>query len=109
MQTLLLLDDEEFRSCKFLNPTSYTKVYNECHQRLVCDHLETIKSECNELIVKEEMEALQNMYKLLKPIQIGIQYMVERLQENIARIGNDRIQSLKGENVTCFLKKKKHM
>jgi hypothetical protein len=39
------------------------------------------------------------MYKLLKPTHIGITYMVERLQDHIAHIGHERIQSLKGENV----------
>jgi hypothetical protein len=48
--------------------------------------------------------ALQNMYKLLKPTHIGINYMVERLQDHISTIGNERIQSLKGENV-CDKKK----
>jgi len=43
--------------------------------------------------------ALHNMYKLLKPTHIGINYMVEKLQENISRIGHEKIQSLKGENV----------
>ena len=44
------------------------------------------------------------MYKLLKPTHIGITYMVERLQDNISHIGQERIQSLKGENV-CNEKK----
>lgn len=39
------------------------------------------------------------MYKLLKPTHIGINYMVERLKDNITSIGNERIQSLKGDNV----------
>jgi len=49
------------------------------------------------------------MHKLLKPTHIGINYMVERLQDNISSIGHERIQSLKGENVwkINFLVKKK--
>lgn len=43
--------------------------------------------------------ALQNMYKLLKPTHIGINYMVEKLQDYISRIGHEKVQSLKGENV----------
>lgn len=39
------------------------------------------------------------MYKLLKPTHIGINYMVEKLQDYISRIGHEKIQSLKGENV----------
>ncbi|CAF1220958.1 unnamed protein product [Rotaria sordida] len=99
---LLLIDDEEFRSRKFLNPTSYSKVYNECLQRLVCDHFDTLKSECNELIIKEDLDALNNMYKLLKPTHIGINYMVEKLQDHISRIGHEKIQSLKGENLSTL-------
>jgi hypothetical protein len=44
------------------------------------------------------------MYKLLKPTHIGINYMVEKLQDNISRIGHDKVQSLKGENVCYFIK-----
>ncbi|CAF3459379.1 unnamed protein product [Rotaria sp. Silwood1] len=99
---LVLIDDEEFRSRKFLNSTSYSKVYNECLQRLVCDHFDTLKSECNELIVKEDLDALSNMYKLLKPTHIGINYMVEKLQDHISRIGHEKVQSLKGENLSTL-------
>ena len=48
------------------------------------------------------------MYKLLKPTHIGINYMVEKLQEYISRIGHEKIQSLKGENVCRRHKKKFH-
>jgi hypothetical protein len=61
MQILLLIDDEEFRSRKFLNSTSYTKVHNECLQRLVCDHFDTLKSECNELIIKEDLDGIEKI------------------------------------------------
>ena len=40
------------------------------------------------------------MYILLKPTHIGINYMVEKLKDNITRIGHEKIQSLKGENVS---------
>ena len=125
VQILVLIDDEEFRSRKFLSPTSYKKVYNECLQRLVCDHFDTLKSECPNLIVGEDLEgekrrattwrdeihrvrsALHNMYKLLNPTQIGTGYMVDRLQEHIAQIGHEKVQSLKGENVRRAVRKAK--
>jgi len=47
------------------------------------------------------------MYKLLKPTHIGINYMVEKLQDNISRIGHNKIQSLKGENVCYYFEKKR--
>lgn len=115
----MLLDDEELRSYKFLNPTSYIKVKNECLQRLVCDHFDTFKNECNELIAREDFDgikrklsrclseifvllcflALRNMYKLLKPTHIGINYLVDKFQAHILSIGYEKVQSLKGENV----------
>lgn len=51
------------------------------------------------LFFYDEHLALNNMYKLLKPTHIGINYMVEKLQEYISHIGHEKIQSLKGENV----------
>jgi len=62
-KVLLFLDDEEFRSRKFLNSTSYSKVYNECLQRLVCDHFDTLKSECKDLIIKEDLDGKFNKKK----------------------------------------------
>ncbi|CAF4302679.1 unnamed protein product, partial [Adineta steineri] len=97
---LLLIDDEEFRSRKFLNSTSYSKVYHECLQRLVCDHYDTLKNQCTELIIREDLDALRNMYKLLKPTHIGITYMVEQLQEHMSRTGHERIQTLPGDNLS---------
>ncbi|CAF2516331.1 unnamed protein product [Rotaria sp. Silwood2] len=46
--------------------------------------------------------ALSNMYKLLKPTHIGINYMVEKLQDHISQIGHAKIQSLKGENLSTL-------
>lgn len=39
------------------------------------------------------------MYKLLNPTHLGIDYMVKRFKEFIIRVGDEKIQSLKGENV----------
>lgn len=39
------------------------------------------------------------MYLLLKPTHIGITYMVERLQEYIANLGQEKVQTFRGENV----------
>ena len=46
------------------------------------------------------------MYKLLKPTHIGINYMVEKLQDHISQIGHEKVQSLKGENVRVSNKNK---
>ena len=115
------------RSRRFLNPSSYTKVNTECQKRLVEDYLGFLHSECKELIKNEVKPGiyflskinffkyhfkclfsriyidLRNMYKLLKPFPNGLTVMVEEVQNHIARIGLEAVNSLKGDNVMQFL------
>lgn len=91
------------RSRRFLNPSSYTKVNQECQKRLVEAYLGFLHSECKELIKNEVKHDLRNMYKLLKPFPNGLTVMVEEVQNHIARIGLEAVNGLKGDNVTIFL------
>ncbi|CAF1268122.1 unnamed protein product, partial [Adineta ricciae] len=97
-----LIDDEEFRSRKYLNSTSYPKVYHECLQHLVCNHLTFITDGCDDFILQENLDALRNMYKLLKPTQAGLDYMVKRFQVNMTNIGHERMRCIKGENLPAL-------
>ncbi|UJR20964.1 hypothetical protein I4U23_024070 [Adineta vaga] len=99
---LCLIDDEEFRSRKYLNSTSYPKTNHECLQRLVCDHLNVIIKECDDFILKENLDALRNMYKLLKPTHTGVDHMVKRLEANISELGHERIQDLSEDNLSTL-------
>lgn len=47
------LNDENLRSRRFLNPSSYNKVNQEVQKRLVEDYLNFLHSECKELIKNE--------------------------------------------------------
>jgi len=59
-----LIEGEKFRSRKFLHSTSYEKVDTECLQRLVCDHFDTLKSQCHELIVREDLDGMISSKKI---------------------------------------------
>ena len=48
------LDNEDFRSRKFLHPSSYNKVTHECQQRMVADHLQFLHGECQEMVKSEK-------------------------------------------------------
>ena len=48
------LDNEDFRSRKFLHPSSYNKVTHECQQRMVADHLQFLHGECREMVKNEK-------------------------------------------------------
>ena len=39
------------------------------------------------------------MYKLLKPTHSGINYMAQQLKDHISYVGQEQIQSLRGDNV----------
>ena len=54
LQVIVKLDNEDFRSRKFLHPSSYSKVTHECQQRLVADHLQFLHGECQEMVRLEK-------------------------------------------------------
>lgn len=98
------LNEENLRSRRFLNPSSYTKINQECQKRLVEDYLSFLHSECKDLIKNEVQYDLRNMYKLLKPFPNGLTVMVEEVQNHIARIGLETVNGLKGDSIpTSFV------
>ena len=103
-KALVRLNDENLRSRRFLNPSSYNKVNQEVQKRLVEDHLSFLYSECKDLIINETKHDLRNMYKLLKPFSNGLSVMVEEVQNHIARIGLEAVSGLKGDNVRNMIK-----
>ena len=57
-------DEEDLRSMKFLNPTSYGKVRAECEQRMVANHLAAIHSEFTVMVQQELYQDLRNAFAL---------------------------------------------
>lgn len=73
-KALVRINDENLRSRRFLNASSYNKVNQEVQKRLVEDHLSFLYSECKELIINETKHVMllftetfknMNMFKLL--------------------------------------------
>ena len=52
-KALARINEENLRSRRFLNPSSYNKVNQEVQKRLVEDYLSFLQSECKELIKNE--------------------------------------------------------
>lgn len=93
------LDDENLRSRKYLHPSSYAKVTQECEQRMVADHLQFLHGECKLMVQQEKKKDLQNMYTLLKPIHNGLGMLIQEVQDHIKTKGLESITNLKGENI----------
>jgi len=73
-KVLQLCEEEDFRSRKFLNPTSYGKVRVECEQRMVADHLSAIHNELPAMVQHEMHQDLRNAFALLKVIVLVFTY-----------------------------------
>ncbi|KAK7473994.1 hypothetical protein BaRGS_00034763 [Batillaria attramentaria] len=93
------LDMENLRSCKFLHPSSYDKVMQECQQRMVADHLQFLHGECHEMVQQEKRKDLTHMYQLLKPIQGGLGVLIQDIEEHIKHTGLEAVRSLKTDSV----------
>ncbi|XP_013788491.1 cullin-2-like [Limulus polyphemus] len=99
VKVLQRLDAENLRSRKFLHPSSYPRVTEECEQRMVADHLKFLHGECVNMVQQERKKDLQNMYTLLKPVHLGLDSLIKQVQQHITRIGLDSISNLQGDNV----------
>jgi cullin 2 len=79
-KVLSKLDAENMRSRNFLHSSSYPRVTAECESRMVGDHLHFLQAECRSMVQCEARKDLQNMYKLLKPIDSGLQALITEIQ-----------------------------
>lgn len=54
---------------------------------MVADHLAFLHGECEVMVKSDKRRDLSNMYKLLKPIECGLNVLVQEVQKHIAQIG----------------------
>lgn len=93
-KVLARLDEENIRSRKYLHPSSYPRVISECEARVVADHLSFLHAECKLLVEQDRRKDLQNMYRLLKPVESGLHVLVKDVEQHITRVGLEAVQSL---------------
>ncbi|KAK3804257.1 hypothetical protein RRG08_040764 [Elysia crispata] len=89
------LDNENFRSRKFLHSTSYAKVTQEVQARMVGDVIGFLHGECRDMVEQEKRKDLRNLYKLLKPIHKGLEVLVKEVETYIKHQGMQSVISLK--------------
>ncbi|KAG8138814.1 hypothetical protein E2320_001613 [Naja naja] len=98
-KVLCRLKDEEVRCRKYLHPSSYGKVINECQQRMVADHLQFLHAECHNIIRQEKRNDMANMYTLLHAVPSGLPHMIQELQNHIRDEGLRATSNLSQENM----------
>ncbi|GIX95302.1 cullin-2 [Caerostris darwini] len=103
-KVLQKLDEEEFRSRKFLHPSSYSRVAEECEKRMVADHLQFLHGECRRIVRQEIRNDMQHLYMLLKSVPAAAEALIMEVQQHIVKNGLEAINSLRGgDNGTNFL------
>uniref|UniRef100_A0A803TNR9 Cullin 2 n=1 Tax=Anolis carolinensis TaxID=28377 RepID=A0A803TNR9_ANOCA len=98
-KVLSRLKDEEMRCRKYLHPSSYGKVINECQQRMVAEHLQFLHAECHSIIRQEKRNDMANMYTLLHAVPSGLPHMIQELQNHIHDEGLRATSNLSQENM----------
>ncbi|RWS10417.1 cullin-2-like protein [Dinothrombium tinctorium] len=98
-RVLSRLSAENVRSRKYLHPSSFPKVTSECETRMIAEHLQFLHSECKPMVLNNRRKDLQNMYKLLKPVEGGLPVLVKEVQDHITRIGLQAVCNLEGDGV----------
>ncbi|BFZ01433.1 hypothetical protein BsWGS_04472 [Bradybaena similaris] len=91
------LDNENFRSRKFLHSTSYAKVTQEVQARMVADIIDFLHGECKEMVEHEKRKDLTNLYILLKPIHKGLDTLVKEVETHIKQQGMQSVLSLQND------------
>ncbi|CAL1537603.1 unnamed protein product [Lymnaea stagnalis] len=91
------LDNENFRSRKFLHSTSYAKVTQEVQTRMVADIIDFLHGECKDMVEQEKRKDLTNLYILLKPIHKGLEVLVREVEGHIKQQGMQSVLSLKND------------
>ncbi|RWS21681.1 cullin-2-like protein, partial [Leptotrombidium deliense] len=90
---------KDTRSRKCLQSSCCSRVTSECESRMIADHLQFLHSQCKAMVLQNRRRDLQNMYKLLKPVEAGLPTLVKEVQEHITQIGLNAVTSLDGENI----------
>ncbi|OQR80286.1 cullin-2-like [Tropilaelaps mercedesae] len=91
---------EELRSRKFLDSSSFGHVIKECERVMVGDHLDFIYNEARKMVAELNCKDLANMYILLKPLDNScMQPLIKEVQNRIEKVGEQLLQDIDHENV----------
>eukprot|EP00123_Amoebidium_parasiticum_P012952 comp21677_c0_seq1/m.30526 comp21677_c0_seq1/g.30526 ORF comp21677_c0_seq1/g.30526 comp21677_c0_seq1/m.30526 type:complete len:741 (-) comp21677_c0_seq1:329-2551(-) len=88
------LKEEELRSQKFIDPSSYKKLQQECEAQLIEAHKAIMEAECETYIRSNRLEELSRMYKLLKRIVGGLDPMLAVFQKYVTDAGRHEMAAI---------------
>ncbi|KRX94172.1 Cullin-2 [Trichinella pseudospiralis] len=100
MQNVLeKIRQEEARSEKILHRSGVDKVQQICQEVLVNKHMSMFKSVAKEIVRKENLADLSNMYALLSAKSSDLSFLVNEFESYVRGIGQQCMQNLQGDGV----------
>lgn len=91
------LREEEARAQRYLEPSSFDALKAACVSVLVQDTLPTLLAECTPLIKASDIERLQLMFRLLDRVALGVDPMLNDLENHIVSDGLQEMVSAAAE------------
>ncbi|XP_060534428.1 cullin-2 [Cylas formicarius] len=93
------IEEELFRTRRFLHHTSLAKLANRCETHMVAEHLQFLYSECQNMVKYERKGDLSNMYDLLKSVPNALVVLVDTVFDHIKSQGLAAIHNLQGDSL----------
>lgn len=93
-QVLARLEVERMRLSNFLPKDSHLRIIQECEQCMVGEYLDFLQNECRSMVKNEARKDLHNMYRLLKPVESGLQALIRQIELHIREKGLEAIRGL---------------
>lgn len=94
-QVLLRLDIERKRLKEYLPlKESHKRVIEGCERCMVGEYLLFLQSECRLMVKEENSKDLRNMFKLLKPLDSGLQALLDQIKAHIKEKGLETVRAL---------------
>ncbi len=88
------LDEETRRVQQYLNPTTETELVQKCDRVLIEKHLDTIRSDFQNMLSNDKIEDLTRMYKLLSRINRALDPLKTTFEKHVSQVGKQAIQQV---------------
>jgi len=88
------LDEETRRVQQYLNPTTETELVQKCDRVLIEKHLDTIRSDFQNMLTNDKIDDLTRMYKLLSRINRALEPLKTTFEKHVSQVGKQAIQQV---------------
>jgi cullin 1 len=90
----LRLQEEQRRVQQYLNPTTEGDLIARCERVLIEKHIETLRTDFQNMLSNDKIEDLTRMYNLLSRIARGLDPLRATFEKHVTQVGKQAIQQV---------------